>query len=99
MTEERREHSRHTLSLECTLSWSGASARISDLSLGGCFVDCQAVPSVGETTEVTVAFDGMPTRLRGRVVNVQRGFGFGLEFTDLDEPTLKRLRNFLSVTG
>lgn len=97
MTEERRQHSRQTVSLECTLSWSTSVTRISDLSLGGCYLDTRAAPSVGETTEVIVTFDGVPTTLSGRVVIVHRGIGFGLEFTAMDESTLERLRTFLSA--
>ena len=65
--------------------------RISDVGLGGCFVETRMVPTVGEETAVTVTFpDGQSIRLTGRVAYAQYGIGFGITFRALtaDETAL-----------
>jgi hypothetical protein len=66
-------------------TWRGASGlangRIIDLSLGGCFVQSLAAPATGEETEVTIRFaSNHAVQFSGRVVYVERGIGFAVEF-------------------
>ena len=58
MNEERRQHQRVMRPFEG--NWRGASGanncRISDVSLGGCFVQTLATPTAGDETHVTITF-------------------------------------------
>lgn len=96
MSAERRQHVRQMLVLEC--SWS-RDARLTDLSLGGCYVDTRAVPALGEEAEVGVTLDGEATRLRGKVVHATRGLGFALKFDLSDDVTLARVEKFLRINA
>ncbi|HMJ07744.1 MAG TPA: PilZ domain-containing protein [Pyrinomonadaceae bacterium] len=82
---------------EAILEWSSGrrEARISDLSMGGCFVDTIAVIPEGEkiTFELRVN-DGRLLRFEGKVAYALSGIGFGIEFTDLSEET----KQFLAET-
>lgn len=96
MTDEHRTHDRRSVRLECVLAEVPGDPTISDISPSGCFVDTRLAPQVGAATEVTVTLGDVPTRLRGKVIHVQRGIGFGMMFTELDEPTRDRLQTLLS---
>ena len=102
MTDERRKHRRVNVPLECEwalFNGSFAEAHLSDLSLGGCFVDTRAGPQLGDTTEVSVTLLDTPTTLRGTVVSVQPGIGFALRFSDLDQRATELLHRFLESAG
>ena len=96
MTNERRKDRRHGYFLERTWDGSTSANRLSDLILGGCYVDSRNHPSVGEAVTLIVTLDSEPTRLPRKVVYAHKGMGFALEFTGLDEPTRERLRIILS---
>ena len=60
--------------------------RISDISADGCYIDSTSVMSPGEK----VAFElkraaGASVRFTGTVAYVLDGFGFGVEFTDVND--------------
>lgn len=83
-----REHERVPLSLETVVESSVGKreARVSDLGMGGCYVDSILDVPVGETVIVGIR---MPTgewmRFSGTVTYCFRGIGFGLRFADLTE--------------
>jgi hypothetical protein len=87
-----REHERVPFLVEIVLESSSGKreARISDISMGGCYVDSIATVRDGEA----VAFDlvhpsGQRLPFTGTVSYVLEGFGFGVRFTDLtDEQTV-----------
>lgn len=91
---ERRNHSRLPVPFEVRLENEAASqrARISDISLGGCYVETLAQVSENETVELSVL---LPTNewlpLRGEVMMVHPGMGFGLKFSQLTEHGAKQL--------
>ena len=61
-------------------------ARISDLSVGGCFVDTIMTVRPGEVVSLSGTLDsGESFQLRGKVVYVMDGFGFGVSFVELSE--------------
>ena len=61
-------------------------ARISDISLGGCFVDTIMTVRPGEDVSLTGKLEtGEPLELKGKVAYVMDGFGFGVSFTDLSD--------------
>lgn len=60
--------------------------RISDISADGCYIDSTSAMSPGEN----VAFElkqasGASIRFTGTVIYVLDGFGFGIEFTDVND--------------
>ncbi len=88
MADERRDEDRAPVSLEAR--WEGMSgkheARISDISIGGCFVDTQGQVTVGELVIFEVKLpDGDWLTLRGEVVSSQESVGFGVRFPYLTD--------------
>ena len=85
-------------------SWRGASGatrcRISDISISGCFVQSLAMPSMGETTEITIEFapDARLT-LTGSVVYAERGMGFAIRFVAPDAETAAALAGHIEALG
>ena len=98
MPDERREDPRRAVSIEAY--WEGLSgrheARVSDLSLGGCFIDTPGKADVGEFILFAVK---LPTnkwlRLRGQVASVDPTTGFSLAFTYLTEDEQQALAQLL----
>jgi hypothetical protein len=88
MENERREDRRASVSLEAW--WEGLSgrhqARVSDLSMGGCFIDSLGKAEVGELIVFAIKPpDGRWLQLRGQVASVDQHVGFSLAFTYLTE--------------
>jgi hypothetical protein len=94
---ERREDERARVSLEAW--WEGLSgrqmARVSDISMGGCFIETLNVPPVGEVVVFAIK---RPTggwlELRGTVIAADPQLGFSVTYTfltDEEQQELKRL--------
>ena len=86
MWDTPRQYERIPVSLEIVLESSSGKrdARISDLSMGGCFIDIIAHARDGETVVFQVRLPAGPwAQLYGEVVYCSPGFGFGLRFTNL----------------
>ena len=86
--EDRREEERKAVSLE--VRWEGESghhtARVSDLSLGGCYLDTLGQAVVGEVIGVEIKMpDGSWLQLRGTVAFYTPGMGFSVCFTFLTD--------------
>jgi len=97
---ERRQHVRVAGPFEG--HWHGGSGAtecgITDVSLGGCFVETVLQPTKGENTEVTVRFaDGRQITLAGRVVYAEPGVGFGVQFRELTPDELAALKQCLHL--
>lgn len=89
-----RLHDRKTVAMETVLDSSSGlrESRISDLSLGGCYVESMTSFNPGEL----VAFDLIDTAgdsvgFTGEVAYVLEGFGFGLRFTNIGPDQLQFL--------
>jgi hypothetical protein len=97
-----REHERVPLSLEAVLESSAGKreTRISDLSMGGCYVDSIVTAPVGENVIVSVR---MPTgewmKLSGEVIYCFPGMGFGLCFSSLAEYDRDLLERVVRAKG
>lgn len=94
-----RKHERKAIFTEIVLrSASGKrEARISDLSMGGCFVDTIVNARVGEDVSLRITFDpGYVLDLTGKIAYVLEGTGFGVSFTDLTDAAIKSLRQQLT---
>jgi hypothetical protein len=88
MPEERRNYERVMLPLEAR--WEGQSgrysARISDISLGGCFIESLGQVTVDENISFEVQLptgNWMP--LTGTVVYQYSNIGFGVRYRELSE--------------
>jgi hypothetical protein len=86
MPDEQRREERVPLILD--VRWEGLSgayaARISDISLGGCYVESIGQVTVGEEVRFEVQLPtGRWMRLKGVVVHHLSHLGFGVEFTGL----------------
>ena len=94
---ERREDERRGVSLEAW--WEGLSgrhsARVSDISMGGCYIDSPGKVSAGEFVVFSIRKpDGSWLTLRGEVVSAEINIGFSLAYTfltDEEQQELKRL--------
>lgn len=95
---DKREHERKQFFAETMLEFSSGKyqARISDISLGGCYVD--SIASVGEGSVISLtlsAGSGEPERFTGVVTYVLPRFGFGVRFTHLTEEKTAFLHQLL----
>jgi hypothetical protein len=81
-----RKHKRTDIVREIVLQSSAGqrSSRISDMSMGGCYIESITDFRKGETIEFDLASTGGEVlRFSGNVAYVLAGFGFGLTFTNL----------------
>lgn len=95
---ERRSEKRWEVSLDAV--WDGKSgnhtARISDLSEGGCYMDTMGDAIPGEILTLKLQ---LPTgdwlELTGVVAHHTPPLGFGIRFADLPDQQLETLRSFI----
>jgi hypothetical protein len=83
---DRRKHQRLGRPFDGT--WKGSSGankcRVSDLSIGGCFVETLATPTAGEETHVTITFGAEHSMtFSGAVIYVEPKMGFAVKFHEL----------------
>ena len=72
------------------------SARISDISAGGCYIDTIAQIPVGERVTLHIASSGgQAMRFDGRVAYVLENFGFGVEFVDVTDQQSEFLKKIV----
>ena len=95
---DRRTENRLEVCLHAV--WDGNSgnhtARITDLSEGGCYVDSLGQAQVGEVLKVKLQFqNGDWLELTCEVAHQIPPLGFGVRFLDLDSEQLERLRSAL----
>ena len=100
MENERREDKRASVSIEAW--WEGLSgrheARVSDLSMGGCFIDTLSKAEVGELIAFAIKRpDGKWLQLRGQVASVDAQAGFSLAFTYLTEDEERALARIIAA--
>ena len=101
VVRERREHPRLDRSFEG--SWVGTGpCRISDVSVSGCFVNSLAAPQEGDEATVAVAIGGHTFTMKGRVVYIDPGMGFALQFSEIagrERQDFERLLRALAYEG
>jgi PilZ domain-containing protein len=96
--DERRSGQRWDVSLDA--AWDGKSgnytARITDLSDGGCYVDSLGDVTMGELLCLKLHLpNGEWLELTGEVAHHTPPVGFGLRFLELSEVQLETLRAFI----
>jgi hypothetical protein len=94
---ERRKHQRHVRPFEGTYSGASTRCRIVDISVGGCFVQSIGGPNPGEPTVVTVFIGHHQLVFSGKVVYVDHGMGFAVQFTDVAQTELDELARLLAA--
>lgn len=99
MSDEKRRFPRQPVSIECQVEGSSghASMRLSELGLGGCYVDTRMEFAPGAMVTIRAAFPMGELVLTGRVIYMQSGYGFGVGFDALPEETRRTLEGFLPV--
>ena len=96
---DRRSQKRLEVCLHAV--WDGNSgnysARITDLSEGGCYVDSLGQAQVGEVLKIKLQFqNGDWLELSGEVAHQMPPLGFGVRFVNLDPEQLEKLRSALA---
>ena len=95
-----RQHERVTFFTEVSLEFASGrrEARISDISEGGCFVDCIAAVRPGDRVSLEIDFpDGTAVLAEGDITYAFDGMGFGVRFTDLADDARRRIADFVSA--
>lgn len=102
MENNRRQSERINVSLEVMMESSSGKyeVRVSDLSMEGCFVDSIAIMSNHDNVALRVRMpSGDWMKLRGEVVSVFPGIGFGVRFLPLDEEERNLLEEVILSGG
>jgi hypothetical protein len=98
--DERRSKPR--LSVYLDADWQGEderhSARVTDLSEGGCYLDTVGEVLVGEIVAFRVLLPGGDwLYLEGEVRHHSHGRGFGVQFVELNEEQTENLMRLLRI--
>ena len=98
--DERRSKPRLSVSLEAV--WDGTTdnhpALITDLSLGGCYLNTVGETRTGETVGFRVLMpDGDWLYVEGEVRHHTSGRGFGVRFVDLEQDQQEKIEWLLQM--
>jgi hypothetical protein len=99
---EKRRHPRLPVLMECRVDGASGHAemRLTDLSPVGCYVDTSITFPPDTRVNLTVRLGDDEVKLAGRVVPMpSSGYGFGVEFVDIDDSTRKKLEGFIQSRG
>jgi len=96
---DRRREDRLDVCLDA--AWDGESgnytARVTDLSEGGCYLDTMGEAQSGEIVNFKLQLPGGDwLELTGEVAHQSPPMGFGLRFVDLKDEQIEKLRSFIS---
>jgi len=99
MYEERRQHRRVSLETEVWIGQDGVFARtnerLTNLSLGGAFIETRSASQIGEIFSLRVALRTGFISSTVVVRNIERGRGMGVAFLDLSPEGRSQLEAFL----
>jgi hypothetical protein len=101
---ERRRFARHACRLEAQVTTEGAygpvvvKGKITDISLGGCYVEMLAPLPEETSVELTFSTGQAPLHVMAKVCSAQEGFGMGLAFTGIGPDDFEILRQFAPPT-
>jgi hypothetical protein len=103
LQQERRKHWRYPCAGEAWVRREGDNVSLqgvlSDISLGGCYVDMMHPLPSEARIELTFTLDGRRVRAKGRVCASREGFGMGVSFTEVqreDQPILQEVVDWLA---
>ena len=99
MSDDRRREDRLEVCLDA--AWDGESgnytARVTDLSEGGCYLDTMGEAQSGEIVNFKLQLPGGDwLELTGEVAHQSPPMGFGLRFIDLTHEQTEKLHSFIS---
>ena len=100
--DERRSKPRLSVSLDAVWQTEGErqSARVTDLSEGGCYLDTVGEVRKGEIVAFRILLpDENWLYLEGEVKHHRHGLGFGVQFVDLNEEQTDNLLMLLRVAN
>jgi hypothetical protein len=93
-----RQNERVTFLTEVDLEFASGkrSARISDISMGGCYMESIIQVQKGERFDFDItSTTGESARFAGEVAYVFDGMGFGVKFIDLDDSSRTFLQRII----
>ena len=99
---DRRGEKRWEVCLDAV--WDGKSgnytARVTDLSEGGCYVDTLGEAQIGEILNFKLLLpSGDWLALSGEVAHQSPPLGFGMRFVDLTDEQIEKLRSLIAPTA
>jgi hypothetical protein len=98
--KDRRRFPRVKCSISAELHPTGQPvvwAKVSDLSLGGCYIEMPIPLAVGSKLEVLLWLGTNKVRFHCEVASASRGVGIGMRFTDVSEENLELLRHHIQT--
>src|SRR4026207_1986539 len=97
----RRQPPRCPVSIDCQVDGlsTGLSTRLSELGIGGCFVDTRTAFGAGGRINITAALPSSELVFTGTVLYELSGYGFGVGFDALPERTHEQLERFLRAAA
>lgn len=89
------------MSIDCQVDGlsTGLSTRLSELGIGGCFVDTRTAFGTGGRITITAALPSSELVFTGTVLYELSGYGFGVGFDALPERTHAQLAEFLQAAA
>ncbi len=100
--KEQRETERTPVVLEATWSGStvGSPVRVTDISMGGCYLDTIGRAEPGESVLISLILaEGKLVTLSGIATYAQTHTGFGVRFTNLSEEQSELIAGLLAKSG
>src|ERR1700752_3638849 len=93
---DRRREKRWDVCLDAV--WDGnITARVTDLSEGGCYIDSLNQPNVGDLLNLKLHLpNGDWLELTGEVAHQTPPLGFGVRFVEVTDEQLKNLRSLIA---
>jgi hypothetical protein len=97
--QERRSNPRFKSANSVELYPNGQTApvwaKLSDLSLGGCFVEMSMPLPKGTSLRIALWLQEYKLWAHGKVVSSSPGYGIGVQFTDISRQDSEQLKQFL----
>jgi hypothetical protein len=95
--DPQRRYPRLPVSIDCLVEGASghASMRVSELSLGGCYVDTRMQFGANSPITIRAQFPSGEIVFTGRVLYEQPGYGLGVAFDPLSDSTREQLQKFL----
>ena len=97
--KERRQHRRVQCRLGAELHIEGAEslarAEVTNISVGGCFVEMSTTVTEKSRLKLIVWINDTKLAFKGFVVNQRPGFGISVRFTEMSEDTREQLQRFI----
>ena len=97
-----RKQDRYTYLREVELHFASGrrTARISDISAGGCYIDTIVQVFVGDVVTIHItAAEGLSMPFKGQVAYILAGNGFGVEFLDVTEEQKEFLKELMAAAA